>query len=382
MGAVRARGATLSGHTQMSHAACHRRALGDAAACARCCRRAEHAQCAPRRRRRYACTRAVALRRAASRTRPRSSRTPDLPVLAGSKPRPNTYAAWLQPAGVPGSPPPPRVGVRDPFVIGVCGGTASGKTTVCDRIMHHLQERRVVLISQARAAKRCAPCVQQRASACTLLCAACVAARAAERAARGAARGAQPRDMHGGGLQSCAAAWLATARCRDAPLTDAHPHACTQDSFYRGLTPEEHTHVSEYNFDHPNAMDQEAILQCLVDLKARKAVEVPIYDFKTHRRVALRAAVAAAACAVGARVRRADACASARAAGWRRRSASCPRMSSSSRASWCASRHAMRGKPAQLPRAPALLTVRPLADAGDGRRAQAAEHEDLCGHGR
>jgi uridine kinase len=42
--------------------------------------------------------------------------------------------------------------------------------------------------------------------------------------------------------------------------------------------------VSEYNFDHPNAMDQEAIMQCLLDLKARKAVEVPIYDFKTHSR--------------------------------------------------------------------------------------------------
>jgi uridine kinase len=46
------------------------------------------------------------------------------------------------------------VGVRDPFVIGVCGGTASGKTTVCDRIMHHLQERRVALISQVRARRK------------------------------------------------------------------------------------------------------------------------------------------------------------------------------------------------------------------------------------
>lgn len=42
--------------------------------------------------------------------------------------------------------------------------------------------------------------------------------------------------------------------------------------------------MTEYNFDHPDAMDQRAIMQCLVDLKARKAVEVPIYDFKTHSR--------------------------------------------------------------------------------------------------
>ena len=54
-------------------------------------------------------------------------------------------------AAVPGSPVPSE-GTREPFLIGVCGGTASGKTTVCDRIMHQLQERRVVLISQARGA--------------------------------------------------------------------------------------------------------------------------------------------------------------------------------------------------------------------------------------
>ena len=35
----------------------------------------------------------------------------------------------------------------------------------------------------------------------------------------------------------------------------------SQDSFYRGLTPEEAKGVNEYNFDHPNAMDQDAIVQ-------------------------------------------------------------------------------------------------------------------------
>ena len=37
-------------------------------------------------------------------------------------------------------------GGKEPFLIGVAGGTASGKTTVCDLIMHNLQEKRVVLI--------------------------------------------------------------------------------------------------------------------------------------------------------------------------------------------------------------------------------------------
>ncbi|KAL9269796.1 Uridine/cytidine kinase UKL1, chloroplastic-like protein [Drosera capensis] len=39
----------------------------------------------------------------------------------------------------------PRV---EPFVIGVSGGTASGKTTVCDMIIQQLHDHRVVLVNQ------------------------------------------------------------------------------------------------------------------------------------------------------------------------------------------------------------------------------------------
>ncbi|KAG8057315.1 hypothetical protein GUJ93_ZPchr0002g24192 [Zizania palustris] len=38
--------------------------------------------------------------------------------------------------------------LRQPFVIGVSGGTASGKTTVCDMIIQQLHDHRVVLVSQ------------------------------------------------------------------------------------------------------------------------------------------------------------------------------------------------------------------------------------------
>ncbi|KAM0893101.1 hypothetical protein ACQ4PT_025350 [Festuca glaucescens] len=38
--------------------------------------------------------------------------------------------------------------LRQPFVIGVSGGTASGKTTVCDMIIQQLHDHRVVLINQ------------------------------------------------------------------------------------------------------------------------------------------------------------------------------------------------------------------------------------------
>ncbi|XP_015893752.2 uridine/cytidine kinase UKL1, chloroplastic isoform X3 [Ziziphus jujuba] len=40
---------------------------------------------------------------------------------------------------------------KQPFVIGVSGGTASGKTTVCDMIIQQLHDHRVVLVNQVNA---------------------------------------------------------------------------------------------------------------------------------------------------------------------------------------------------------------------------------------
>ncbi|XP_048317827.1 uridine/cytidine kinase UKL1, chloroplastic isoform X2 [Ziziphus jujuba] len=93
---------------------------------------------------------------------------------------------------------------KQPFVIGVSGGTASGKTTVCDMIIQQLHDHRVVLVNQ--------------------------------------------------------------------------------DSFYRGLTSEESERVHEYNFDHPDAFDTEQLLDCIIQLKCGHPFQVPIYDFKKHRR--------------------------------------------------------------------------------------------------
>ncbi|KAJ0053704.1 hypothetical protein Pint_02983 [Pistacia integerrima] len=93
---------------------------------------------------------------------------------------------------------------KQPFVIGVSGGTASGKTTVCDMIIQQLHDHRVVLVNQ--------------------------------------------------------------------------------DSFYRGLTAEESKRVHEYNFDHPDAFDTEQLLDCIKTLKSGLPYQVPIYDFKNHRR--------------------------------------------------------------------------------------------------
>ncbi|XP_078502308.1 uridine-cytidine kinase 1 [Lissotriton helveticus] len=101
-----------------------------------------------------------------------------------------------------------------PFLIGVSGGTASGKSTVCEKIMELLgqnevdhRQRKVVILSQ--------------------------------------------------------------------------------DCFYKVLTPEQQAKAlkGQYNFDHPDAFDNDLLLTTLRAILAGQAVDVPTYDFVTHSRL-------------------------------------------------------------------------------------------------
>ncbi len=94
----------------------------------------------------------------------------------------------------------------EPFVIGICGGSASGKTTVAQKIITELGVPWVTLLSM--------------------------------------------------------------------------------DSFYKVLNEEQHEAAArnEHNFDHPDAFDFELLISTLQRLKEGKKVEVPIYNFVTHRR--------------------------------------------------------------------------------------------------
>ena len=58
------------------------------------------------------------------------------------------------------------------------------------------------------------------------------------------------------------------------------------DSFYKVLNEKQHESaaVNEYNFDHPDAFDFDLLVKTLTGLKEGKKVEVPIYNFVTHRR--------------------------------------------------------------------------------------------------
>ncbi|XP_058093257.1 uridine/cytidine kinase UKL1, chloroplastic isoform X2 [Magnolia sinica] len=121
-------------------------------------------------------------------------------LLQTSSPRSSSSSSYSHPPSALQDDNAPK----QPFVIGVSGGTASGKTTVCDMIIQQLHDHRVVLVNQ--------------------------------------------------------------------------------DSFYRGLTAEESERVHEYNFDHPDAFDTEQLLECIGKLKCGQSVNIPIYDFKNHRR--------------------------------------------------------------------------------------------------
>ncbi|KAF8985635.1 Uridine-cytidine kinase-like 1 [Entomortierella lignicola] len=61
----------------------------------------------------------------------------------------------------------------------------------------------------------------------------------------------------------------------------------SMDSFYRDLTDEENeiAHRNDWDFDSPNSYDYGLLLETITKLKEGKKVDVPIYDFETHKRV-------------------------------------------------------------------------------------------------
>jgi uridine kinase len=103
---------------------------------------------------------------------------------------------------------------RGPVMIGVAGGTASGKSTVCKIIMDQLGQS----------------------------------------------------EMNN---------------------LDKQVVSLSQDSFYRELNPQESILATKgkFNFDHPDAFDNDLMEQCLKDIIQGRPTKVPVYDFKTNSRV-------------------------------------------------------------------------------------------------
>jgi uridine kinase len=58
-----------------------------------------------------------------------------------------------------------------------------------------------------------------------------------------------------------------------------------QDLYYRNLKDMPLDYRNAANFDHPDALDNDLLVNHLKKLRAGEAVELPIYDFRTHTRL-------------------------------------------------------------------------------------------------
>ena len=58
----------------------------------------------------------------------------------------------------------------------------------------------------------------------------------------------------------------------------------SQDSYYKATDNLSYDERTKINFDHPRAIDFDLIIEHLIDLKAGKTVNQPVYSFVTHNR--------------------------------------------------------------------------------------------------
>jgi uridine kinase len=56
------------------------------------------------------------------------------------------------------------------------------------------------------------------------------------------------------------------------------------DAYYRDLSHLPPDQRSQVNFDHPDALETKLLIEHLQELRAGRAVEIPVYDFTTHTR--------------------------------------------------------------------------------------------------
>jgi uridine kinase len=64
-------------------------------------------------------------------------------------------------------------------------------------------------------------------------------------------------------------------------------HVCVMqhDNYYRDRPELSYDERSQLNFDHPESLETELLIQHLARLKGGEPIAMPIYDFKTHRRL-------------------------------------------------------------------------------------------------
>ena len=75
---------------------------------------------------------------------------------------------------------------------------------------------------------------------------------------------------------------IARKNVQDVGLTDVV--LVEQDSYYRNLADMPLDERHQANFDHPDSIDSEMLMNHLKRLKNGQSIEMPIYDFKSHTR--------------------------------------------------------------------------------------------------
>lgn len=58
----------------------------------------------------------------------------------------------------------------------------------------------------------------------------------------------------------------------------------SQDNYYRSASYVNNSNITAFNFDHPDAFDTDLMVSQIKDLKAGKAIDMPLYDFVFHKR--------------------------------------------------------------------------------------------------
>lgn len=75
------------------------------------------------------------------------------------------------------------------------------------------------------------------------------------------------------------------ARMLQANLGDSFCGLLHQDSYYRDMHEYFDRDGGRVNFDHPDSIEFELLIKQLKDLRAGHDIDVPMYDFTTHRRL-------------------------------------------------------------------------------------------------
>lgn len=68
-------------------------------------------------------------------------------------------------------------------------------------------------------------------------------------------------------------------------IGEDHIAVIYHDFYYKDISVYGDTPVTEINFDHPDALETNLLIDHIKQLKKYQTVEVPIYDFSTHRRL-------------------------------------------------------------------------------------------------